>query len=153
MSVDAPANTYFNLFGNQATTPDANTLLSLKLLADTNKNAFQLLAGESTKFLASSLALIRADPYLKVKLGGNLLQSSMMLADILKNYVEKKHFEERIDGVAHQLLKHEYAVGLGGKLPKKGNNAVLQFNAGLAAPKDQQLKIVNAAGGNALFFI
>ena len=133
------------LFSNQQDVPDANTLLSLKLLKDANPDAFQGLAQEETRFLAASLALVRSDPYLKLKMGNDSISAAINLAGVLKNRAEKKHLEHRIDATADALLAHEFNEegGLGRHLMPLGDmqmpvkieeNGVLSFK--MKKPQD-----------------
>ena len=139
-----------NLFGNSPTTPDANTLISLKLLSETNPAAFKQLANDSTRWLAGAIALIKKDPYLKVKLGGNLLQSSMMLADILKANAERVHFEDRLKSVTKEFYDYEMKFGLQDALPVAKAQEVFHLkNAGI---HKGQLQIKVGGLGKAIFY-
>ena len=92
---------YLGMFGNQPIVPSSNTLISLKLLGETNQDAYRYLASEATKFLTGAVALYKADPVLRLKLSSDPIQGSTMLAEILRNQTEKKFFEQRIDTVSN----------------------------------------------------
>ena len=117
-----------NLFDLEPAVPDANTLLSLKLLKEANPAAFTGLATDSTKWLAASLSLVRNDDYLRVKFGGDNINAAMQLAPIIKRRVEEKHIQARMDQMADGMLKATFdneignmnsfePVGLPGVLP------------------------------------
>lgn len=102
-----------NLFDLEPAVPDANTLLSLKMLKDVDEATYGKLAKETTRFLSAGLALVRNDPFMRIKLGGDNITTAMRLAPILKQRVEEQHIQMRIDGVAKQLMK---TSGLGPEL-------------------------------------
>ena len=99
MAEQATQNIGYNLslFGDMPAVPDENTLLSLKMLKEVNREAFEGLAQEQTRFLTAALALLKQDHFLRIKLGGAGLQQAMILAQILKKRAEEKHIQSRID--------------------------------------------------------
>ena len=111
---------YLNIFGNTEDIPSSSSLVSLRLLKDANPEAFGTLAKEETRFLASAMSLVRNDPLLKLKMGGDTLTASVNLAKLLRQRAEKKHFDQRIDGVVDELIKNElHGYGDDFKKPKK----------------------------------
>ena len=107
MAEQATQNVGYNLslFGDMPAVPDANTLLSLKMLKEVNEAAFQGLAQEQTRFLSAALALLKQDHFLRVKLGGAGLQQAMVLSQILKKRAEEKHLQNRLDHHADAIQK------------------------------------------------
>ena len=111
---------YLNIFGNTEDIPSSSSLVSLRLLKDANPDAFGTLAREETRFLSSAMSLVRNDPLLKLKMGGDTLTASVNLAKLLRERAEKKHFDSRIDGVVKELIKNElHGYGDDFKKPKK----------------------------------
>lgn len=112
----ATKNTGFNLnlFDLEPAIPDANTLLSLKMLKEANPVVFKGLAEESTRFLSAALGLVRQDDFLRIKLGGNNITAAMRLAPILKQRAEEQHIKQRIDATAHLISGSAFAPGLSG---------------------------------------
>ena len=119
MAEQATQNVGFNLslFGDMPAVPDANTLLSLKMLKEANEDAFRGLAQEQTRFLSAALALLKQDHFLRVKLGGAGLQQAMVLAQILKKRAEEKHLQNRLDHHADAIQKGFREGELGDALP------------------------------------
>lgn len=102
-----------NLFDLEPAVPDANTLLSLKLLKEADPDAFAGLAQESVRWLALGLSLVRSDPFLRVKFGGDNINAAMQLAPILKRRVEEKHVQARLDQMADGALETAFDSDLG----------------------------------------
>ena len=98
---------YLNIFGNTEDIPSSSSLVSLRLLKDANPKAFGTLAQEETRFLASAMSLVRNDPLLKLKMGGDTLTASVNLAKLLRERAEKKHFDSRIDKTVNALISNE----------------------------------------------
>lgn len=108
----------FKLFNDEPSIPDANELLSLKILKDANPGAFQNLAAEETKWLALSLGLLRRDVYLQMMLGGKGVRQAMKLSGILKKKSEMAHFNHRINGVVDRMVTTKFMDnGWGGLKP------------------------------------
>ena len=114
MAQDAPApatplkgdnaSTYFQLFNDEPAIPDANELLSLKILKDANPDAFASIAADETKWLAVAFGLLKRDPYLQVQMKGRGVRQAMKLANLLKQKAEERHFVNRIDGVVNKMV-------------------------------------------------
>ena len=121
-------NKFFNIFGNTESIPSSSSLVSLRLLRDANPEAFSDLAKEETRFLASAMALVRNDPLLKLKLGGDTLTASVNLSKILRERAERQHYESRIDGVVKELV--DYEIGTYGKefKPLKEDNLPIKVS-------------------------
>ena len=102
-----------NLFDLEPAIPDANTLLSLKLLKEANPVAFTGLAEKSTQWLAAALSLVKTDKFLRVKFGGDNINAEMQLAPIIKRRVEEKHIQIRMDQMADGLLKSTFHPAIG----------------------------------------
>ena len=119
MAEQATQNVGYNLslFGDMPAVPDANTLLSLKMLKEANEPAFRGLAAEQTRFLSAALALLKQDHFLRVKLGGAGLQQAMVLSQILKKRAEEKHLQNRLDHHADAIQKGFREGELGNSLP------------------------------------
>ena len=122
---------FFQLHGTSPVVPESNTLLSLKLLADTNPNMFKKLSSETTKWLAASMSLLENDSYLRIRMGGDLLQGSIALPDILKKRAEERHFESRIDNMVKQMNLAELTRSYKNKLnPLAPEQLPFQANEG-----------------------
>ena len=119
MAEQATQNVGYNLslFGDMPAVPDANTLLSLKMLKEANEPAFRGLAQEQTRFLSAALGLLKQDHFLRVKLGGAGLQQAMVLSQILKKRAEEKHLQNRLDHHADAIQKGFREGELGNSLP------------------------------------
>ena len=100
---------YFDLFGDEPSIPDANELLSLKILKDANPKAFEGIAAEETKWIALSLGLLRNDPYLQIRLKGKGIRPAMKLAAHLKRKAEQKNFDQRLDAVINQVNAEKFS--------------------------------------------
>ena len=100
---------YLNIFGNTEDVPSSSSLVSLRLLKDANPQAFEHLAKEETRFLASAMALVKQDPLLKLKMGSDTLTASVNLARELRRRAEKRSFDQRIDFTVDQLIDKELA--------------------------------------------
>ena len=134
-------NQFLNIFGNTESIPSSSSLVSLRLLSQANPEAFQDLAKEETRFLASAMSLIRSDPLLKLKLGGDTLTASVNLSKILRERAERAHYEKRISGVVDKLV--DYEIGTYGdqfkplkedQLPVQVNEGKLSINMNKRAP-------------------
>ena len=99
---------YFNLFGDEPAVPDANELLSLKILKEANPQAFAHLAAEETKWLSLALGLLRRDVYLQVQMGGKGVRQAIKLANVLKNKAEQSHFNHRLNGVIERMITTKF---------------------------------------------
>ena len=97
-------SSYFQLFNDEPSIPQANELLSLKILKDANPEAFSSIARDETKWLAVAFGLLRRDPYLQVQLKGRGIRQAMRLANLLKQKAEERHFVNRIDGVVNKMV-------------------------------------------------
>lgn len=85
----------------------SSNLVSLRLLKEANQEAFGEIAKEETRFLASAMAIVKMDPLIRMKLGGDKLTASVNLARMLRERAEKKHFNDRIDGAVQKLIDYE----------------------------------------------
>ena len=122
-------STYFQLFNDEPAIPDANELLSLKILKEANPDAFESIAADETKWLAVAFGLLKRDPYLQVQLKGRGVRQAMKLANLLKQKAEERHFTNRIDGVVTKMVDARFKEGgwkeLGG-IDEKGVNEFLR---------------------------
>ena len=141
----------FSLFGNTPIAPNASTILGYKLLAETNPEAFRQLASNSTKWLATSLALLKKDPWLRTKLGPDLLQGSLVLAEALRANTEKVHMERRLKGVTQNMLNQEL-LDLGGQMDPLGDNDVIELNDTNGQQHFGQLEFQNRRLGASIFY-
>lgn len=119
------------IYGSLQGQPPVETLLSLRLLKDANKEAFEDLAREETKFLSASLALVKNDPLLRLKMGGDVLTSSLNLAKQLKVHAEDKLFKDRIEAMIDGL-----------------NTAELRAISDELVPRHDEAKFVNMNQAN-----
>lgn len=114
---------YFQLFADETGIPQANELLSLKILKDANPTAFASIAADETKWLAVAYGLLKRDPYLQVQLKGRGVKQAMKLANLLKQKAEERHFTQRIDGVVNTMVDARFKESgwqqLRGIQPKK----------------------------------
>ena len=97
-------SSYFQLFNDEPAIPQANELLSLKILKDANPDAFATIAADETKWLAVAFGLLKRDPYLQVQLKGRGVRQAMKLANLLKSKAEERHFTSRIDKVVNRMV-------------------------------------------------
>jgi hypothetical protein len=97
----------FDLYSSESAIPDANTLVSLKLLSDSDPE-FKSLMKEETKWLSAGLATVRSDPYLRIKLGGDGLAAGMKMDNVLKARAEYNHMNSRIDKAADSMNRHTF---------------------------------------------
>ena len=121
---------YFNLFGDEPAVPDANELLSLKILKDANPSAFSSLAQEETKWLSLALGLLRRDVYLQVMMGGKGVRQAMKLAGVLKQKAEQSHFNHRVNGVVERMLTTKFSDQGWGGLAPVSHDQIREFMAG-----------------------
>ena len=104
-------------------TPDSNSILAYKLLADAweedgKPNVFKDLMKNEMKYLASGLSLLQADPYLQMHYGAVDLNSAEQVANVLKSKVNELEVKNRLEPTASALLKHKYtAAGMEGLEP------------------------------------
>ena len=133
--------------GNNArSSPDSNSLLAYKLLADSwgeeNNNVFKQLMKDELKYLASGISVLQADPVLAMHYGGVNLNSAEKVADILKSKVGELEIKNRLEPTASILLKHKYATdSLNSLEPGKANaigyskdNKSLEFRVSAPPP-------------------
>ena len=99
----------FNLFSGEPANPQASELLSLKILKDANKEAFDGLAKEETKWLSVALGLLRRDKFLELTMGGRGIRPAMKLAGVLKQKAEQKHLEQRLDPVISNMVAGKFS--------------------------------------------
>ena len=169
MAEQAAASVGYNLslFGDLPAVPDANTLLSLKMLKEANEPAFRGLAQEQTRFLSAALALLKQDHFLRVKLGGSGLSQAMVLSQILKKRAEERHLQNRLDHHADAIQKGFREGELGNALPvvqqpvlgyQNGGNAIIAGGnmaganrVGVGAGHNNQWILNNAVRGRAIF--
>ena len=118
---------YLNIFGNAEDVPSSSSLVSLRLLKDANPEAFDHLAKEETRFLASAMALVKQDPLLKLKMGSDTLTASVNLARELRRRAEKRSFDQRIDFTVDQLISKELA-GYGDSFSGKVGRGAVFFD-------------------------
>lgn len=102
------ASTYFQLFNDEPAIPEANELLSLKILKDANPDAFASIAADETKWLAVAFGLLKRDPYLQVQMKGRGVRQAMKLANLLKQKAEERHFVNRIDNVVNKMVNARF---------------------------------------------
>ena len=125
-------STYFQLFNDEPAIPDANELLSLKILKDANPDAFDSIAADETKWLAVAFGLLKRDPYLQVQLKGRGIRQAMKLANLLKQKAEERHFTNRIDGVVSKMVDARFKEGgweqLGAMSQEKVNEFLKEEN-------------------------
>ena len=120
-------STYFQLFNDEPAIPDANELLSLKILKEANPNAFSSIAADETKWLAVAFGLLKRDPYLQVQLKGRGIRQAMKLANLLKQKAEERHFTNRIDGVVSRMVDARFKESGWKQLGGLDENAVGEF--------------------------
>ena len=95
------------IYGNLSGTPPIETLLSLRLLKDADPQSFQDLSKNETRFVSASLALIKNDPLLRLKLGGDVLTATLNLSKQLKAHCEQKLFTDRLENMIDALNLNE----------------------------------------------
>ena len=118
---------YLNIFGNTEDVPSSSSLVSLRLLKDANPEAFDHLAKEETRFLASAMALVKRDPLLKLKMGSDTLTASVNLARELRRRAEKRSFDQRIDFAVDALIDKELA-GYGNSFNKRNSRGAVFYD-------------------------
>lgn len=121
------------IYGNLQGQPPVETLLSLRLLKDANRGAFEDLAKEETKFLTASLALVKNDPLLRLKMGGDVLTASLNLAKQLKVHAEDKLFKDRLESMIDGL----------------NFNELRNIDKAFLPGKNQAAEFINLTGDNA----
>ena len=108
----APA---LGIFGNSPAVPSSDLLIALRLLKDAagvgpGQQAFQQLAVDELKWLNAGLAMVKSDPFLRIKMGGDNLTAAVNLAGILRSRAEAVHFQARIDEHVKPLVKNEFGT-------------------------------------------
>ena len=96
----------FSLFGTGNIIPDASVLLSLKLLGEQDP-IYNHIAKEQTKWLSMAVIILRKDPFLKMKLGGSILEASSKLAVILRQRAEERNIQRRLDVEVDTIVNAE----------------------------------------------
>ena len=133
----------FEIHGADPAVPTADTLISLKLLSEADP-AYKKMMKEELKFLTAARSLLRADTYLRIKMGGDNLSASMRLANVLKARSETKHLNERLDNVVGALNQHTFATSLHGLGPAPAAaSGVLASQGGRVLTMD----MMGSAGG------
>ena len=120
-------STYFQLFNDEPAIPDANELLSLKILKDANPQAFASIAADETKWLAVAFGLLKRDPYLQVQMKGRGVRQAMKLANLLKQKAEERHFVNRIDKVVNTMVDARFSESGWGDLKPMEDDQVAEF--------------------------
>ena len=141
MGNDNSSRDYFDLFGDEPAVPDANELLSLKILKDANPESFKGIAAEETKWIALALGLLRRDPYLQIRLKGKGIRSAMKLANHLKRKAEQKHFDSRLDEVVKLANAQKFAE------PGWANLGALDTGGAKKIMKDGKIDAMGATAG------
>ena len=83
------------LFGNMPPIPQQENLVNLKLLKSAAPLVAKAVEEEETMFLNTAMSMIKKDPYLRIKMGGDLMTSSTNLAKMLRSQVEATWLERR----------------------------------------------------------
>ena len=136
--------------------PDSSTLLAYKLLKDSagngNNRIFDDMLQNELKYLYGGISILRNDPKLSSEMGGETMANAAILAQILKAKTKELDFTNRIEGVATNILFHEYdKPGKQGMAPgnipasilqKTANGTKLHYRAAGATGHDVQ---INAA--------
>lgn len=144
---------YFDLFGDEPAVPDANELLSLKILKDANPESFTGIAAEETKWIALSLGLLRKDPYLQIRLKGKGIRSAMKLAAHLKRKAEQAHFDSRLDETIKVVNNAKFKEqGWASLVPIDGNGAKAIVEYKEDASNVNRLHINAMGGSKAMLF-
>ena len=123
----AESSNFFNLFNDEPAIPDANELLSLKILKDANQEAFKDIAKNETKWLSIAYGLIKRDPYLQIQMQGRGIRQAMKLANLLKQASEKRHFEKRIDGIVDKMVDARFKTNSWKPLAPLGQTKINEF--------------------------
>ena len=142
-------STYFQLFNDEPALPQANELLSLKILKDANPEAFAHVARDETKWLAVAFGLLKRDPYLQVQLKGRGVRQAMKLANLLKQKAEERHFTNRIDKVVNKMVDSRFKEA--GWKDLKGLDDT-QMNEFMKEDEDGDTLMVNPYGKSRFVF-
>ena len=128
---DAMNSNAFNLEFNTSNpdVPTPNEILSLKLLKDTNKDIFDPLYQDQTKYLSVARTLLLNDKWLQTRFNGTGLESMSALAKILKKRSNEVNMEKRIDGVIKEVLNADYSNNAGLK-PIGNAKSIIKNNGG-----------------------
>ena len=124
-SVPAVAGGYVN-----DAVPDSSTLLAYKLLKDsigpTNSAVFQDMLENELKYLIGGIAILKNDAKIAGQMGGETMANAAKLAQVLKNKTREIDLEDRIKGVATDILYHEYSKpGKQGLIPERIDSSFL----------------------------
>ena len=144
-------STYFQLFNDEPAIPDANELLSLKILKEANPGAFDKIAEDETKWLAVAFGLLKRDPYLQVQLKGRGIRQAMKLANLLKQKAEERHFTNRIDGVVSKMVDARFKEGGWKQLGGLDQTDVDEFLIEEESHGDTVMRILPERRGNFVF--
>lgn len=128
---------------------DANELLSLKILKDANPEAFADIAKNETKWLSVAFGLIKRDPYLQIQLQGRGIRQAMKLANLLKSASEKRHFENRINGIVDKMVNARFNTTSWKPLQPLDDNKIKEF----LVDGDGDIEMtIKPQGGNTIMF-
>lgn len=141
---------YFNLFSSESSVPDANELLSLKILKDANGPAFEHLAKEETKWLSASLGLLKSDPYLQVQMGGSGIRQALKLSSLLKQRAEQVHFNQRTQKLVEDMVDNKFMTsGWEGLKPNiKSSPIIFKGDGDIDVLMGQKNKAYSYGGSN-----
>jgi hypothetical protein len=118
MASEGSKSNPFGILGHKKAVPSADDLLSLKLLAE-NDGEFNYLKEEATLFLKSAMTLLNSSPFLRAKFGGDGIQESAVLAELLKQRADTLNFQLHVDDMSRQLLSKEFSkINMDGLRPK-----------------------------------
>ena len=98
----------FSLFNKQPAVPSSDLLIALRLLRDADTDTFAEIAKDELRWLKAGMALVKQDPFLRIKLGGDNLSSAVTLAGILRGKAESQHIERRLNTTVDQLINREF---------------------------------------------
>lgn len=101
------------LYAHESTIPNINSLVSLKMLKDADP-AFGPLMHEETKWLKAGLSVLRNDPYLRLKMGGDGISAAMKMAGVLKARAEYKNLVDRVDETVTSINTSTFDPLIGG---------------------------------------
>ena len=108
----ATSQTGWGLVQNQENV-SINDLLNFRLLKDANPAKFGDLAKKETELLALSFDLLKGNPLLQMKMGGNNLNSANNLSKYLKNRAETLAIHHIIDDSAKAILEKSLSEDFG----------------------------------------
>ena len=113
------SSNYFDISKSEPAIPQANELLTLKILKEANPDVFRNVAQDETKWLSLAFASLRQDPYLQLQLGGRGVRQAMKLANLLKMKAEQRHFDKRVENIAEKMVDAQFKIkGWEGLAPK-----------------------------------